>query len=292
MRNIKFSQNFVKNQGLIESLIKASSISKNDLVFDIGAGTGEITDVLRKYSKEVIAIEKDKKLYNDLRKRFELASNVRVVNQDILNYNFPADKNYKIFSNIPFNYTADIICKLSEQKRLAEDIYLFAQKQAILKYLGKSTETMKSLLIKVYFKPTIVHRFKRNDFKPSPRVEVVLLRLERLKAPLIDKNDSVEWKNFVVYGFSQFKSTLKKGFSKIFTDKQFRRLAKDLKFNLKAKPTHLSIDQWMSLYNFFKDTIEVSKKNLIRDSYSQLLKQQNSLSKIHRTRSDKDWKTK
>lgn len=60
MRNIKFSQNFVKNQGLIESLIKASSISRDDLVFDIGAGTGEITDILRKFCKEVIAIEKDK----------------------------------------------------------------------------------------------------------------------------------------------------------------------------------------------------------------------------------------
>ena len=292
MRNIKFSQNFVKNQGLIESLIKASSISKDNLVFDIGAGTGEITDVLRKFSKEVIAIEKDKKLYNDLRKRFELASNVRVVNQDILNYNFPADKNYKIFSNIPFNYTADIIRKLSEQKRLAEDIYLFAQKQAILKYLGKPAETMKSLFTKVYFNPTIVHHFKRNDFRPSPQVEVVLLRLERLEAPLVDKKDSAEWKNFVVYGFSQFKSTLKESFAKIFTDNQFRRLAKDLKFNLRAKPTHLLIDQWVSLYNFFRDNIEARKKNLIRDSYAQLLKQQNSLSKIHRTRSDKDWRTK
>ncbi|MBD3244826.1 MAG: methyltransferase domain-containing protein [Candidatus Moranbacteria bacterium] len=172
MRNIKFSQNFVNNQALIESLIKASSISRNDLVFDIGSGTGEITDdVLPKFGKEVIAIEKDKKLYNDLRERFELASDVRVANQDILNYNFPADKNYKIFSNIPFNYTADIIRKLSGQKRLAEDIYLFAQKQEILKYLGKPAETIKSLFTKFY----LVHRFKHNDFRPSPRVEVISL---------------------------------------------------------------------------------------------------------------------
>jgi 23S rRNA (adenine-N6)-dimethyltransferase len=292
MRDIKYSQNFVKDQGLIESLIKASSISKYDLVFDIGAGTGEITDILSKSCKEVIAIEKDKKLYNDLRKRFELTSNVQVVNQDILNYNFPTDKNYKIFSNIPFNYTADIIRKLSDQKRLSEDIYLFTQKQVALNYLGEPVESIKSLFIKIHFLPSIIHHFRRNDFKPSPRIEVVLLRFRRLDRFLINEKDLLEWKNFVVYGFSQFKSTLKEGFAKIFTDTQFRRLAKDLKFNLHAKPTQLSIVQWVSLYNFFRDNVEAQKKNLIRDSYAQLLKQQNSLQKIHRTRTDKDWRTK
>jgi 23S rRNA (adenine-N6)-dimethyltransferase len=292
MRDIKFSQNFVKNKELVESLIKVSSISTNDVVFDIGAGTGEITDTLRKYSKEVIAIEKDKKLYNDLRKRFELVSNVRVINQDVLNYNFPANKNYKIFSNIPFNYTADIIRQLSEQKWLSEDIYLFVQKQVALKYLGEPAESIKSLFIKTHFVPSIVHRFKRNDFKPSPRVEVVLFRLRRLDKFLIDEKDLFEWKNFVVYGFSQFKSTLKESFAKVFTETQFRRLAKDLKFNLQVKPTQLSIVQWLSLYNFFRDNIEARKKNLIRDSYIQLLKQQNSLQKIHRTRTDKDWRDK
>ena len=292
MRDIKFSQNFVKNKELVESLIKGSSISTNDVVFDIGAGTGEITDTLRKYSKEVIAIEKDKKLYNDLRKRFELASNIQVVNQDILNYNFPTDKNYKIFSNIPFNYTADIIRKLSNQKRLSEDIYLFVQKQVALKYLGEPAESIKSLFIKTHFVPSIVHHFKRNDFKPSPQVEVVLFRFKRLDKFLIDKEDLLDWKNFVVYGFSQFKSTLRDSFAKIFTDTQFRRLAKDLKFNLQAKPTQLSIVQWMSLYNFFRDNIEAQKKNLIRDYYVQLLIQQDSLSKIYRTRSDKDWRMK
>lgn len=292
MRDIKFSQNFVKNKELVESLIKGSSISTNDVVFDIGAGTGEITDTLSKYSKEVIAIEKDKKLYNDLKKRFELASNVQVLNQDILNYNFPADKNYKTFSNIPFNYTADIIRQLSDQKRLSEDSYLFVQKQVALKYLGEPAESIKSLFIKTHFVPSIVHRFKRNDFKPSPQVEVVLFRFKRLDRFLINEKDLLEWKNFVTYGFSQFKSTLKEGFAKIFTDTQFRRLAKDLRFNLKAKPTHLSIDQWVSLYNFFRDNIEAQKKNLIRDSYIQLLKQQNSLQKIHRTRTDKDWRGK
>ena len=294
MRQIKHSQNFVKNQDLLESLIKNSSICDKDLVFDLGAGHGEITDVLRKHCKEVIAIEKDKKLYSELQNRFELASNVKVVSQDIREYNFPAEKNYKIFSNIPFNYTADIIRKLSEQKHLANDIYLFAQKQATLNYLGlpKVKESLKSLFIKSKFKPSLVHRFKRNDFKPSPRVEVVLLRLEKLANPLISSANDIEWKNFVVYGFSQFKPTLKESFKRIFTDKQFRRLSKDLNFGIKSQPTHLSVNQWVGLYNFFRDSIEANKKSLIRDSYQSLMRQQGGLDKIFRTRTDKEWRKK
>lgn len=294
MRQIKYSQNFVKDQKLLESLINDSSILSEDLVFDLGAGYGEITEVLRKHCKNVIAIEKDKKLYSELLARFELASNVKVVNQDILKYNFPTDKNYKIFSNIPFNYTADIIRKLSEQKRLADDIYLFAQKQATLNYLGlpKVKEGLKSLFVKTKFELSLVHRFKRNDFKPSPRVEIVLLRMRKLGSPLIESKDELEWKNFVVYGFSQFKPTLKESYKSIFTDKQFRRLSKDLSFGLKSKPTDLSLVQWISLYNFFRDNIDTQKKGLIRDSYKSLTKQQNRLDKIHRTRTDKEWRKK
>jgi len=292
MRQVKHSQNFIKNQDLLESLIKDSSIFDKDLVFDLGAGHGEITEVLKKYCKEVIAIEKDKKLYNELRNRFELAPNIKVVNQDILKYNFPTDKNYKIFSNIPFNYTADIIRKLSEQKHLAIDIYLFAQKQATFNYLGlpKTKESLKSLFIKSKFKPSLVHRFTRNDFSPSPRVEVVLLRLEKLANPLISSNNDIEWKNFVVYGFSQFKPTLKESFKRIFTDKQFCSLSKDLGFGVKSKPTHLSVNQWVKLYNFFRDNIDAEKKDLIRDSYQALIRQQGGLDKIYRTRTDKEWR--
>ena len=294
MRQIEHSQNFVRNQEILESLIKDSSICNEDLVFDLGAGYGEITNILSRYCKKVIAIENDKKLCHELQKRFELIPNVTVVSQDILKYNFPIDKNYKIFSNIPFNYTSDIIRKLTEKKRLADDIYLFAQKQASLNYLGlpKVKESLKSLFLKVKFRISINHRFNRNDFMPPPSIKVVLLRLKKLKMSLINNSDYSEWKDFVVYGFSQFKPTLKDSLKRIFTDKQFRQLSKDLKFDINNTPTHLSIEQWISLHNFFKDNVNVEKKYLVRGSYASLMKQQSFLTKIHRTRTDKNWRKK
>lgn len=290
MRKIGHSQNFIRNQKALESLIRDSSISKNDLVIEIGAGDGEITKIISKYSKEVIAIEKDKKLFNDLKHK----SNVKILNTDIFEFHFPTKKSYKVFSNIPFNYTADVISLLTEQQNLSDDIYLFVQKQAALNYLGQpqTKESLKSLFAKTRFELTIVHEFKRTDFQPIPKVDIVLLRLKKLSQSKVSKEKIAAWKDFVVYGFSQTKPSLKKGLGRIFTIKQFIRITKDLEINAKSKPSDLTLEQWLGLYNFFDTNVGHNRKNLVNNSYNRLLKQQEGLKKIHRTRVDRDWREK
>lgn len=294
MRKIGHSQNFIKNPQVLESLVRDSSISKNDLVIEIGAGDGEITKVLSKYSKEVIAIEKDKKLYKKLFNDLKNKSNVKILNTDIFEFHFPTSKSYKVFSNIPFNYTADIVRLLTEQQNLSEDIYLFVQKQAALNYFGrpKTKESLKSLFTQLHFKLFIVHRFKRGDFRPVPKVDIVLLRLKKLPQPLLSKTKTANWKDFVVYAFSQTKPSLKEGLGRIFTAKQFDQISKDLKIKPKSKPKDLSLEQWLGLYNFFDTDVDKNRKNFVNNSYHQLLRQQKSLKKIHRTRIDKDWREK
>src|SRR3989338_1161928 len=105
MRQISHSQNFSQDHRLIEKLVRRSNIGPDDLVVEIGAGHGEITRVLSHYCQAVIAIEKDQKLSNQLRNNLSLKSNVTIFNVDILGFKFPNGP-YKVFSNIPFNYTA------------------------------------------------------------------------------------------------------------------------------------------------------------------------------------------
>lgn len=294
MRKIGHSQNFIRNQKVLESLVRDSSITKNDLVIEIGAGDGEITKVLGKYSKEVIAIEKDKKLYKKLFNDLKNKSNVKILNTDIFEFEFPPSRSYKVFSNIPFNYTADIVRLLTEQQNLADDIYLFVQKQAALNYFGRpqAKESLKSLFTKILFKPFIVYKFKRGDFRPVPKVDIVLLRFRKLPQSLLTKAKISNWKDFVVYAFSQTKPSLEEGLQRIFTIKQFNRIAKDLRFSTKSKPRHLSLEQWLGLYNFFDTGVNQKRKNFVDNSYSELLKQQKGLKKIHRTRTDDNWREK
>ena len=292
MRKIGHSQNFIRNPKVIDFLVRKSKITNNDLVIEIGAGNGKITKILSKYSREVIAIEKDKKLYKKLFNDLNNKSNVKILNTDIFKFKFPTDRNYKVFSNIPFNYTADIVRLLTQQQNLSQDIYLFMQKQAALNYCGrpKIKEGLKSLFIKLHFKLSIVHQFKRDDFRPVPKVDIVLLRFKKLPQLLLSEIKTTNFKDFIVHAFSQTKPNIEEGLSSIFTAKQFDQITKDLKIKPKNKPRDLSLEQWLDLYNFFDIKVDESRKNFVNNSYQELLGQQKGLKKIHRTRVSKTWR--
>lgn len=292
MRLIGHSQNFIRNQAVLESLIRNSTITKKDLVIEIGAGSGEITKQLSQHAKEVIAIEKDKKLHKKLVNNLGGQTNIRILNTDIFEFRFPISKSYKVFSNIPFNYTADIVRLLTEQPNQAEDIYLFMQQQAAFNYIGKpeAKESLKSLFTKIFFKPLIIHQFHRNDFRPIPYIKIVLLRLQKLSEPLLVGAKVDRWKDFVVYAFSQTKPNLQEGLKRIFTIQQFNQITKDFKIQFQNTPKDLTLKQWLDLYDFFDKKIDQQRKSFVHNSYQMLQSQQQSLCKIHRTRIDRDWK--
>lgn len=294
MRKIGHSQNFIRNPKVIDYLVRRLRITKNDLVIELGAGDGEITRILSKYCKAVIAIEKDKKLYKELFIDLKNKSNVRIFNIDIFDFHFPEKGNYKIFSNIPFNHTADIVRLLISQQNLSDDIYLFMQKQAAFNYCGrpKAKESLKSLFLKLYFNPSIVYQFRRGDFRPTPKVDIVLLRLRKLPQLLINKVKTTSFKDFIVYAFSQTKPNIQQGLASIFTAKQFDLISKNFKIKPVNKPKDLSLKQWLDLYNFFDTNVEQNKKDFVNNFYQELLEQQKGLKKIHRTRVDRDWREK
>jgi len=289
--SIKFSQNFTVNGPLISDLIRQSSITKEDLVYEIGPGTGSITSELAKVCRQVIATEIDKNLYEKLKVKFAGLSNIQIIFGDFNTSQLPKQP-YKVFSNIPFNITASIIKKLTESDNPPVDTYLFVQEESAYKFCGISKETQSSLLLKPWFDLSIVYHFKKTDFRPVPNVEIVLLRMTKRIQPLVIANNDQLYKDFVVYSFNQWKPTLKEGLKGVFSDIQFTRLSNSLKFSIKSKPTDLTFDQWLGLFNFFGSGTDISKKILINGAESKLKAQQSKLDKIHRTRIDKKWKQK
>jgi len=289
--SIKFSQNFTVNGPLISDLVKQSSITPEDLVYEIGPGTGVITSELVKASGRVVAVEIDKNLYDKLKIKFANSSTVEIRYGDFMTNPLPKQP-YKVFSNIPFNITAPIIKKLTESENPPEDTYLFVQNESADKFCGVGKETQASLLLKPWFDPSIVYRFKKNDFRPVPNVDIVLLRIGKRNQPLVALNDTQLYKDFVVYSFNQWKPTLKEALKNIFSDPQFTRLSNDLKFSSKSKPTELSFNQWFGLFNFFVKGTDLSKRAIVIGAESKLKAQQSKLDKIHRTRTDKNWKLK
>ncbi len=274
---------------LVEQLVQKSSLTSDDMVLEIGPGKGIITNALAKRCKRVIAIEADKKLHDNLRDKFSTFANVENLHEDFLKFPLPK-YDYKVFSNIPFNVTADIVKKLLDSGNAPKDSYLIIQKEAAAKYGGLKMETLFSTLHKPWFAFSIVHKFQKSDFSPRPAVDTVLLRIEKLENPLIDERNAEAFRDFVAFGFSSMKTNLKRGYKNVFGHVQFLRLATDIGFSAEAKPTDLTFEQWLAIFEYFSKNVESFRKAKTRGAFAKLTTQQKSLQKIHRTRTARNWK--
>jgi len=258
-RQIALAQNFLRSSTLARRLLDASSITYQDIVYEIGPGRGAITTELARVARKVVAIEKDPLLAQVLCARFQDTGNVQIVRGDFMRFHIP-DRDYKIFANIPYNLTADIVRKILYAHPVPGEAYLIVQKEAAEKFSGSPKETEFSILVKASFDIRIVCKLRRNDFIPAPRVDSVLLHIRKRCPPLICGEDVSLYRHFVRFGFRSWKRNLKLAFKPIFTYEQWKRLSKDLRFPLDVTPTELTFEQWMGLFDCFKHRVPAWKQ--------------------------------
>ena len=170
------------------------------------------------------------------------------------------EKKYKIFSNIPFNLTAEVVKRILFGENSPSEAYLVLQKEAAGKFSGSPAETEVSVLAKPWFEFRILREFRRTDFEPVPSVDVVLLRIARRKQSLVSPANAQSYRKFVQFGFGAWKKDLKTAYKRVFTYEQWKRLSKNLSFPLKVVPTELTFEQWLGLFQYFLVGVVDSKK--------------------------------
>jgi 23S rRNA (adenine-N6)-dimethyltransferase len=257
------AQNFLRSSKLVRLLLDTSSIRPNDIVYEIGPGRGIITAELARIAHKVIAIEKDPILVEDLRKRFHQVDNVSIIASDFLQYHIPHTE-YKIFANIPYNITADIVRKILYTAPGPNEAYLIIQKEAAQKFSGTPKETQFSILAKPMFELQIIRELHRTDFEPIPHVDSVLLRIKKRPWPLLHKEDFSLYRRFIYYGFGRWKHNLKLIFKPIFTYPQWKHASRDLCFPLDATPSQLTFEQWLRLFECFKQRVPGNKQAYLK----------------------------
>lgn len=258
-KRILLAQNFFKDSSLVASIVKASSLDKTDIVYEIGPGTGIITRELVKTVKKVIVIEKDNNLAKKLRAQFEDIQNIEIHEADFLKYRIE-NTEYKIFSNIPFNITSDIMRKILHGGNPPHEAYLVMQREAAEKFSGEPVETQFSILSKPWFSFNIMRKFKPTDFVPIPKVDVVLLHIGKRSKPLVSPENATIYQKFVKHGFGAWKKHLKAAYKKTFTYVQWKRLSRDLHFPPTATPTQLTFEQWLGLFSFYLKNVYIKNK--------------------------------
>ncbi len=262
-QQIILAQNFLRSSKLVRSLLDISSLGPGDLVYEIGPGRGIITAELAQIAQKVIAIEKDPALTQALRRRFQDIDHVQIINSDFLQYHI-LDREYKILANIPYNITADIVRKILYIPPVPSEAYLIVQREAAEKFSGNPRETQFSILAKPLFDIQILRDLRRTDFEPVPAVDSALLWIKQRPSALVRKDDAFLYRRFVCYGFGTWKHNLKSTFKPIFTYEQWKHLSKDLHFPPDTIPSQLTFEQWLGLFECFKQRIPRNKQVFIK----------------------------
>lgn len=195
--HVSHSQNFITDKKLINRIIGISNIDKNDTVLEIGTGKGHLTEALCRRGGYVYSIEIDRKLYEKTREKLSKFSNLKLIHGDFLNCSLPTKEAYKVFANIPYFITTQIVEKLTEVSNPPTDIWLVMEKGAAKRFMGLPRETEKSLLLKVHWDMEILYHFRREDFHPMPSVDSVLLHFSRKAVPDLNRNEYYAYKKFV-----------------------------------------------------------------------------------------------
>lgn len=280
---VLLSQNFLKSSHLVASLLDRFELGSESTVYEIGPGEGLITRQLAQRYRKVVAIEKDARLAHLLQRTYRDYPNVIVVADDFLRHPLPHGP-YKVFANIPFNITSAIVTRLIAAEHSVDEAYLTMQHEAARMYLGSAGDSLRSILLKPWFEVEVVHRFRRADFVPTPRVDVVMLRLRKRGPPLVDATDRQFFRDLVVYMFTHWQPNHVTPLNEFLTRQQRRFMERQLGFDFDVKPTAISLEEWLALFDQLQRIGDAHIRRRLAGSEQRLLQQQHALLKIHRTR--------
>lgn len=215
----RYGQNFLIDTRVLEKIIAASGITKDDMVLEVGPGIGTMTQYLCESARKVIAVEIDKNLIpiltNDTLAEYH---NVTVINEDILklDINELMDKEndgrpIKVVANLPYYITTPIIMGLFESHVPIESITIMVQKEvADRMQSGPGTKDYGalSLAVQYYAKPEIIANVPPNCFMPRPNVGSAVIRLARHEKVPVQVDDEKLMFKIIRAAFNQRRKTL------------------------------------------------------------------------------------
>lgn len=217
----KFGQNFLIDTHVLEKIIGASGITKEDFVLEIGPGIGTMTQYLCENAREVVAVEIDKNLIPILSDTLGEYDNVTVLNEDILKVDvnrLAEERNggrpIKVVANLPYYITTPIIMGLFESHVPIDSITIMVQKEvADRMQTGPGTKDYGalSLAVQYYAKPEIIANVPPNCFMPRPTVGSAVIRLTRHEEPPVKAEDERLMFQIIRASFNQRRKTLANG---------------------------------------------------------------------------------
>jgi 23S rRNA (adenine-N6)-dimethyltransferase len=282
-REVAHSQNFLTSRGLVERLVERAAIGPDTLVVEVGAGRGIITEALARRAGRVVAVEKDAALAERLARQFAEHPNVRIVSADFLDVPLPRER-FVVFASLPFNATSEIVSRLLAAPEPPDDMHLVVQREAAERFAGRPRASLVAILLAPWFEPSIVHRFRRHDFSPAPRVDVVMLRLCKRGPPLVQAADARLFRDFLSYAFTAWQPSLASTLDRLVGRPRARQIVREVGLSADLPPSLVPFELWLRVFQALKAGDRARLGARLAGAEQQVRRQQRALQKIHRTR--------
>jgi dimethyladenosine transferase len=209
-----FGQNFLIDSHVIDKIIRAAEITKEDNVLEIGPGIGTLTQYLAEAAGRVVAVEIDEKLIPVLGETLAECDNVEVINQDILKCDIDSifgGEPFKVVANLPYYITTPIIMGLLEGDSHFESLTVMIQKEVADRMkAGPGTKDYGalSLAVQYYAEPYLAANVPPNCFMPRPNVGSAVIRLKRLAESRVSVKDEKLMFGLIRAAFMERRKTL------------------------------------------------------------------------------------
>ncbi len=263
----KFGQNFLIDPHVLDKIIAAAEITKDDFVLEIGPGIGTLTQYLAEAAREVVAVEIDSTLIPILEDTLSAYDNVSVINEDVLKVDLRklaeernGGKPIKVVANLPYYITTPIIMSLFESHVPLKSLTVMVQKEVALRMqAGPGTKDYGalSLAVQYYASPYLAANVPPNCFMPRPNVGSAVIRLTRFEETPVQVKDEKLLFRLIRASFNQRRKTLQNGLVNSqeldFTKEQVAAAIATLGVSPSVRGEALTLEQFAALANVLSE---------------------------------------
>ena len=255
----KFGQNFLTDKNLLTQIVEKSGVMSDDVVVEIGAGRGALTEVLSRFAKKVYSFEIDKELFAFLGEKFN-GTNVQMIFEDVMKVSDEEINNivggkFKLVANLPYYVTSPILTRFLQNPNLVSATVMVQEEVAdrIIAVPKTKDYGVLTVICQMFGDAKKVLRVNRKMFYPVPNVDSAVVRIDKYEKEALNFSEFIA---FVKKAFSMRRKKLSSNLESAKIKKsEIEKLLTDNDFSDMARAEELSISEFEKLFNLLRDKV-------------------------------------
>jgi 16S rRNA (adenine1518-N6/adenine1519-N6)-dimethyltransferase len=252
-------QVFLVDKNIQRKIITASDLKPDEYVLEIGAGNGQITELIANTGCKIFALEIDELLYQKLKEKFKGYKNVIIIKKNVLDFNIKryfnkfTDKKIKVIGNIPYYITTPIFLHLIKHRDKIKEALLTVQKEfayRIVSQSGSRSYGAISCYIQYYTEPEILFFIKRKSFYPVPKIDSCFLKLRFKESYPLSINEEKKLFKVIRSAFNQRRKMLRNSLKGIIPFYSINNFLKKFNIPINIRPEELSLEDFINLIKY------------------------------------------